>query len=243
MAHVTVAREADLGTNDNQDEANSHIGYLLKSGDVCVGYDLKEVQLVNDEAESVRGTDKLPNTILLRKLYGGVATEDANAAKQRVFRMERLDVVAAEPETDKRAKKDMEMEDLDEEDFLREVEADKEMRNKMNLYKAAHVVQRKSNDIDLDDKEEDEDQEDDQKIKLDELLDGLVLDEKPDKMNDFDEDAPWGLNNTVEDGEKAAKDGLNYVGKDAARHLKDKETATTVSKFGEEFMDKKFNFL
>merc|ERR1712071_577580 len=63
LAHVTVAREADLGTNDNQDEANSHIGYLLKSGDVCVGYDLKEVQLVNDEAESVRGTDKLPNTI------------------------------------------------------------------------------------------------------------------------------------------------------------------------------------
>ena len=243
LAHVTVAREADLGANDAQDEVNSHVGYLLKAGDVCVGYDLKEVQLVDDEAESVRGTDTLPNTILLRKLYGGVATEDVNAAKQRIFRVERLDTVAGE-ENERKSKKDLANEDMDEEDFMQEIEADKEMRNKMNLYKAAHVANKKKEDMDMGD---DDDEDDDQKIDLDELLDGLVLNDGPDKksepMQEFDEDAPWGLKNTVEEGEKAAKDGINYVGRDAARQLKDKESATTVSQFGEEFMNKKFNFL
>ena len=243
LAHVTVARETDLGVNDSQDEVNSFIGYLLKSGDVCAGYDLREIQLVDDEAESVRGSAQLPNTILVRKLYGGVATEDVNAAKNRIFRMERLDAVAAEPTTDKRAKKEMEMDDMDEEDFLREVEADKEMRSKMNLYKAQHVVKKKNNDVDM--KDDDDDDDDDQKIKLDELLDGLVLNDQPINKEDteFDEDAPWGLKNMVEEGEKAAKDGLNYVGRDASRQLKDKDTATTVTKFGEEFMNAKFNFL
>lgn len=252
LAHVTMAREADLGLNDVQDEGNSHIGYLCKAGDVCVGYDLREVQLVDDEAEAVRGSEKLPNVILVRKLYGGVATEDVNAAKQRAFRMERLDVIAAEEETNgKKAKKDMEMEDRDEEDFLQEVEADKEMRSKMNLYKAKHVVKKQIDDMEVTndnhEEEDDDDDDDDQKVNLDELLDGLVLtdapEKKPEPMQELDEDAPWGLKSEFEEGEKAAKDGLNYVGRDAARQMKDKDAATTVSNFGSQFMDAKFNFM
>ena len=38
LASITAARECDLGTNDSHIEEHSHLGYLMKSGDVCIGY-------------------------------------------------------------------------------------------------------------------------------------------------------------------------------------------------------------
>merc|ERR1712166_762398 len=37
LASLTLAREDDLGVNDIQFEERSNVGYLMKSGDVCVG--------------------------------------------------------------------------------------------------------------------------------------------------------------------------------------------------------------
>jgi len=99
----------------------------------------------------------------------------------------------------------------------------------------------------MDDAMDDDDGDDDQQVQLDELLDGLVLNDdekKEEKIKEvFDEEAPWGLRNVVEEGEKAAEDGLKFVGREMARQVKDKDTATTVSTFGKDFMDKKFNFM
>ena len=58
LALITTAREADLGTNDSTLEERSHLGYLMKSGDVCLGYDLRDTQLVDDDAEEARTADK-----------------------------------------------------------------------------------------------------------------------------------------------------------------------------------------
>ena len=58
LASITATRECDLGTNDSHMEEHSHLGYLMKSGDVCIGYDLTEAQLVDDEAEELRTSGK-----------------------------------------------------------------------------------------------------------------------------------------------------------------------------------------
>jgi nonsense-mediated mRNA decay protein 3 len=244
LAALTVAKEDDLGINDVQIEERSHVGYLMKSGDTAVGYDLTDVQFVDDEAEEARAAGKFPDVIILRKLYGGVATNEVDAAKQRMFKLQRLDADKVEAEKTKKAQKDQENDDMDEEDFLREIEADKEMRLNMNLYKTEVAMKKEeeggSNTNDDDD--------DDQQVRLDELLDGLVLDDGPDKdMGDveLDEDLPWGGIDTfgmMEEGEKAAKDGIAYTGREDARNVQAKESAMPVTTFGQQFMDKKFTF-
>jgi nonsense-mediated mRNA decay protein 3 len=239
LATVTLAKESDLGINDKQFAERSHLGYLMKAGDFCVGYDLTETQLVEDEAEETRADGKLPDVIIVRKLYGGVASGDVNAAKKRMWRLQRLDVEAAESsKTARAAKKGAEAEDVDEEDFLTEVEADKEMRMNMNLYKS-DVVFKKSTygdegSIDGEDmstgsnanKGDEDDDEDDQQVRLDELLDGLVLDEGPDQPYEGGEENMAMLE--VGEGEKAAKNGISFVGRDHAQHVRDKDAAKPI---------------
>jgi nonsense-mediated mRNA decay protein 3 len=251
LATLTLARESDLGVNDRQFEENSHVGYLMKSGDVCVGYDLTETQFVEDDAEEMRSAGKLPDVIVIRKLYGGVATQEANAAKKRIWKLQRLDVeVAEDMKSAKAAKNKEELDDMDEEDFMREVEADKEMRLQMNLYKSEQLIAKPpaeddamkedgANEEDDDEDDEDDEDEDDQEIKLEELLDGLVVDAGPDD-EDAEEEEEQGV---FEEGEKAAKDGINYVGRDEARELRDRDGAVPLSSFGKNFEMKDFKFL
>jgi len=246
LATLTVAKEADLGINDVQIEERSHVGYLMKAGDIGVGYDLTDVQFVDDEAEEARAAGKFPDVIMLRKLYGGVATNEADAARQRMFKLQRLEADNVEAAKEKKAKKDKENDDMDEEDFLREVEADKEMRLNMNLYKTEVAL--KKLEEEGENASVDEEDDDDQQVKLDELLDGLVLDDAPDKdMNDVElnEDLHWGGIDKVgmlEEGEKAAKDGIAYTGREDAQNVKEKDSAMPVQSFGEQYMDKKFTF-
>lgn len=243
LASLTLAKEDDLGITDTQIEECSHVGYLMKAGDVAVGYDLTDVQFVDDDAERARSAGEFPDVVVLRKLYGGVASNEMDAAKQRVFKLQRLDAENVEAAKGKKAKKDKENDDMDEEDFLREVEADKEMRLNMNLYKT-EIAMKKEEEGD----DDDDDADDDQQVRLDELLDGLVLDDGPDKeMGDYelDEDLPWGgvdQFGMMEEGEKAAKDGLTYAGREEAQNIKAKDSAMPVQAFGQQFMDKKFTF-
>lgn len=243
LATLTVAKEDDLGLNDVQIEERSHVGYLMKAGDIAVGYDLVDVQLVDDEAEEARAAGKLPDVVMLRKLYGGAATNEADAAKQRMFKLQRLEADNVDASKAKKAMKDKENDEMDEEDFLREIEADKEMRLNMNLYKTEIAMKKEKEGVAVED-----DEDDDQQVRLDELLDGLVLDDGPDKDMaevQIDEDLPWGgiyQAGMMGEGVKAAKDGLKYLGREEALQVKTKDVAMPVETFGQQFMDKKFTF-
>jgi len=244
LASLTLAREDDLGVNDKQFDERSHVGYLMKSGDVCVGFDLTETQFVDEEAENMRSSGKLPDVVVIRKLYGGVANSDVDAAKKRKWKLRRLDAKVAESMKSARAaKKDAEADDMDEEDFMREVEADREMRDQMNLYKSELLMKTKTDnkgndfaineDVDNNDNGmDDDDYDDDQELKLEELLDGLVMDDGPDSddvvLDSIEE-------YVVEEGEKAANDGILYVGREESRLIKDKEGAIPQSSFGKEY--------
>lgn len=234
LASLTLAREVDLGVNDQQFEERSHVGYLMKAGDVCVGYDLTETQVVDDEAEDKRARGKIPDVLVLRKLYGGVATGEADAARKRVWKLKRLEVKQGEPTTNARsAKNDAEADDMDEEDFMREVEADKDMRSQMNIYKSD--VAAKVASASIEEEAVDEDDEDDQEIKLDELLDGLALDAGPDDDDEDDEQGVALHQGPLAVGERANKDGITYVGREDARQIRVKDVAIPLTEFGKEF--------
>merc|ERR1712226_1421556 len=247
LASVTLAKEEDLGVNDVQREERSHIGYLLKAGDVCLGYDLTETQFVDDEAEDMRSEGKMPDIIVVRKLYGGVATGDVNASKSRIWKLQRLDFDVAESMRARSAKKEAEMDDIDEEDFMREVEADSEMRRNMNLYKSKSLNEGKTETYDSEANQrelDDEDDDDDQQVKLDELLDGLVLEDGPDpddmieKDNEMmGDDEAWLASALLAEGEKAAKEGISYIDRDNARQVKEKDSAVPVENnvFGKQY--------
>ena len=86
-------------------------------------------------------------------------------------------------------------------------------------------------------------------MKLDELLDGLILDGGPDKEDNTDvvinEDEAWGgVGQTfVEEGKKAAEDGVAFTGREEAQLGQDKEAAVVVGTvFGKDFMTKPFKF-
>merc|ERR1712176_298851 len=121
---------------------------------------------------------------------------------------------------------------------MREVEADREMRDQMNLYKSEFLmrseIDNKCNNIIINDDHDSnnnigmDNDNDDQELKLEELLDGLVMDHEADledaiakNLEEF----------SLEEGVKAAKDGIHYVGREASRALKDKEGAIPLSSF------------
>ncbi len=129
LAEVTVARESDLGANDTQFRIPSHLGHLLKAGDVVMGYDVTNATWAQETkaAGMVRGD--IPEVILVRKNY------TKKQKSQRRWELRKLDVDAA---ADYRPNmRDENMMEEDYETFLQEVEGDKEMRAHMNLYKKA----------------------------------------------------------------------------------------------------------
>jgi hypothetical protein len=62
---------------------------------------------------------------------------------------------------------------------------------------------------------------------------------------ELDEDLLWGGIDQIgmlEEGEKAAKDGIAYTGREDAQNVKEKDSAMPVQSFGQQYMDKKFTF-
>jgi nonsense-mediated mRNA decay protein 3 len=129
--------------------------------------------------------------------------------------------------------------DVDEEDFLQEVEADKEMRSNMNLFKSEALKRKKATKEAVDmvedkDNDESEDGSDDQRVKLEELLDGLDLDASPDHEMTKDHESAA----ILEEGEKAAQDGITFIHREDARSIRSKDAAVAVTSFGQEFLSK-----
>ena len=189
IALLTVMKERDMGVSDLQYVAQAHIGYLCKAGDVVLGYELSETMVNDEEGEEMQAAGKLPDVVIVRKLYGSAAVGDGGA--DRVWGVQRLDVDNTAEDnfggTTKRELKKKDDAEADEEDFMQELEANKDMRVNANLYKLAPAMKAKreastggsaalSADMKSpDDDDDDEFMADDQEVQLDELLDGLAL--------------------------------------------------------------------
>ena len=88
LAELTLMREDDMGVRDDHVMVRSHLGYLCKAGDVVLAYCLQDTNIVDDEARAELDKTSAQDVVVVRKLYGGVATGEVDAARQRVWRLQ-----------------------------------------------------------------------------------------------------------------------------------------------------------
>jgi nonsense-mediated mRNA decay protein 3 len=218
VAAVTYCRSHHVGL-DKDAEETSHIAYLLKEGDYCVGYDLRDTQF----SENDIGRDVvLPDAILVRKLYGNSQND---AQKHRAWKLQRLEEQVVVDRDNEAMPDDVD----DDEDFMQEVEADKEMRRNMNLYKNNNVAvvaaANKKKERGDDEDDDDDMNADDQHVQLEELLDELDLETAPDNEEAAKD----------EDASIAAPAAPGLIDQTGARHVKEKESVHLVSSLAAEF--------
>ena len=154
LAECIIARERDLGANDTQFTCITHLGHLLREGDIALGYDLTNATWVQDlEKDSIRQED-VPDVILVRKHYP--------TKSERIWALKSLQI----DETLENEGRFAESEDKDYEEFLQELESDRELRAQINLYKTPKAKALAAMDT-----------EDEEDIRLEELLDDLMISE------------------------------------------------------------------
>lgn len=171
MAEVELARECDLGRNDDRLRAVSHMGHILRAGDTVLGYDVSSANLPEGASVDLRGN--LTEVVLVRKVYprNGHGDEDGDTSKgDRQWKLGEL-------ETDGggdggggiSAARDEAAAERDYERFLQQLESDKDMRRQVNLYKSGATRSKV-------DAMEGVEEMDEEEIRLEELLDGMTLD-------------------------------------------------------------------
>jgi len=177
LADVVVARSCDLGKNDVQFHMSTHLGKHLKAGDTCLGYDLTGAIFNDSDTTHMRG--KMPDIVLVRKTFPMWRKRN----KCRTWKLQRMpQVESSRPNAIAHNESK-----ADYESFLQDLEEDKEMRKKINLFKApapekksqkvrgGNSVEWQAEDLDA---EGEEVEEDFPEVDLDELLDELTISTK-----------------------------------------------------------------
>lgn len=192
LADVQVVKASDFGRTTQYYFARTHLGNLLKAGDVVLGYDVSTSNFNNsdfDEATAANRLSHLSDVVIVKKSYahlrrqGGsrrwklrdldkdespndAATESSSSASNQQQGQSRKKTPAlsgSQRMEAEKAARDMEM-------FLQELEEDSEMRQAINVYRnqinSAPVAI--SDDVDPEEMKEIE-------IPLEELLDELTL--------------------------------------------------------------------
>jgi nonsense-mediated mRNA decay protein 3 len=165
LAEATVARAADLGSNDRTYYTRTHLGNVLHPGDSVMGYMLTGTNFNNPQfdalEESHSYSSQIPDVMLVKKFYAR-----KKKSKNRNWRLKRM----AKDEGELLPKKaDQERMDRDYEMFLRDVEEDTELRNTMALYKARQKAKADADAMSV--VETDDGEDETPQINMDELLD------------------------------------------------------------------------
>ncbi|XP_043223415.1 60S ribosomal export protein NMD3-like isoform X2 [Amphibalanus amphitrite] len=130
VADVWVVRSSQLGQEDAAIHTRSHLGHLLKPGDLVLGLDLKNSNVNNDHLEAM-SEEKLPDVLLVKKVF-------ADPAARHRRRRWKLKHLRDDAETGSQ--------DRDYAEFLEDLEEDPSVRGNVNIYRDATKVA-----VDLDD--------------------------------------------------------------------------------------------
>ena len=106
----------------------SHLGNKIKAGDIFLGYNLKNINS-NEELDNISDSTKIPDIILIKKKY---------TKKSKTKRKWKLNHLNKEKELSKSNKQNEKNENDYEkqyEEFLEDIERDKELRKHVDLYK------------------------------------------------------------------------------------------------------------
>lgn len=194
LAECVLVRERDFGVNDVQFTCTTHLGGLLSEGDTVLGYDLTDVNFNVDDADTeMLESMSLPDVILVRKCY--------ERRGERAWKLKKLEADKGdEKESGRRAGGKDDDYDADMEDFMQQVEGDREMRQGMNIYRksAAELQQRKKGAASrlatveegedaMDEEDAKEKVYDSEELRLEELLDEMVLNSDLDAEDEAEE--------------------------------------------------------
>jgi len=127
LAEVQLARERDLGFNDTQFVTLTHLGNLLKPGDMALGYDLTTISFPEGALKSLRGGN-VPDVILVRKAYV--------QRRRRKWKLGALEIETSESQR----KSDLEKAERERAEFLQDLEEDPELWKQVDLYRDDDVA-------------------------------------------------------------------------------------------------------
>jgi nonsense-mediated mRNA decay protein 3 len=154
LADVWVVKSSDLGMTEDYIHTRSHLGYLLKPGDLVMGFDIANTN-VNDRNFEQLNTENLPDVIIVKKVFG----DKGKRSRKRKWKLQHIN-----PETEGAA----DTQERDYLDFLEDLEEDPATRQHVNIYR-----DREKMAVDLDDT----DDEDVPRITLQEMLEDMQLDD------------------------------------------------------------------
>lgn len=91
--HLQVAREADLGSNDNMFSCRTHLGGFLKPGDIALGYDLARFVTADDNLDKyVSQGYQLPDVVLVKKCFDEVRAKRRAQQRPRAYKLKHLEM-------------------------------------------------------------------------------------------------------------------------------------------------------
>ena len=144
-ARFTLMKVSEMGVVDTTYECVSHLGFLLNVGDHALGYDINNANIEEDDSmTSNRRANNKPRSdvevVLVKKSY-----EKSNRAKKRRFTLKTLVKEDADGGGGRGGRRgDERRNDVDMEEFLQEIEEDRELAGKVNLYKRHDVDVKRS---------------------------------------------------------------------------------------------------
>ena len=95
----------------------------MRPGDVFLGYDVRKVNTNDYVDELMSRAENIPDVILVRKKY------NRGKGKKRIWKLDHM-----EKDTDMKVKTQNAY-DKQYEEFLQDIEEDKDLRTKLNIYK------------------------------------------------------------------------------------------------------------
>ncbi|XP_054717935.1 60S ribosomal export protein NMD3-like [Uloborus diversus] len=153
LSDAWVVRSSELGMTDNLIHTRTHLGHLLKPGDLVMGLELSTIN-INNAVYNKMNKENLPDVILVKKIYEDRATRH----RKRKWKLKHLDI-EAETETSSVQR--------DYDDFLEDLEEDPDYRKDVKIFKDHAKIAVDSDDT----------VETDFQISLQDMLDELNLDE------------------------------------------------------------------
>lgn len=150
----------------------------IRPGDIYYGYDLTAL-IMNHDLEDICAVSKIPDYVLVKKKF------KRKNNKKRIWKLRHL-AKADDPMVFRRKNEDEKEKQYEE--FLRDIEENKEMRKNINIYKddqALKDLEKQFDNLGVKGKQEDDDDEDSEiDIKVDELLSGLNINDKEEEEKD-----------------------------------------------------------
>jgi len=166
LSQVWIVPTDKLGSadTDNWLFVKTHLGRLFNTGDLCMGYDVKNSNVSEQSFDAYRhkmGDDKLPDVIIVKKSYGNTWKRN----KRRQWKVKRLDVEETESRIGNDEAREKEMLE-----FLNDVEEDEVIKDTVNKYRDPTKQDDGANEED-----DDELADDMPELTLAEMLDDLDL--------------------------------------------------------------------